>query len=211
MEFDEVVRSRRMVRDFDPDRQLPEGFVERALAHAIRAPSAGFSQGWDFLVLDDPADVDRYWEVANDPDDPGAGVDAWLRGMRKAPVLVLCLGHKAAYLDRYAEADKGEADRDEGRWPVDYWDVDTGMAALLILLTAVHEGIGACLFGVPVPRHAAVRAAFVIPPSRSFVGVVALGHPAPDERRMGSARTRPRRGIADVAHHGRFGIQPDPH
>jgi nitroreductase len=209
MEFGEVVRSRRMVRDFDPARAVPAGVVERALGHAIRAPSAGFSQGWDFLVLDDPGHVDRYWEVAADPDDPDDGVDDWLRGMRKAPVLVVCLGHKAAYLDRYAEDDKGEADRDEGRWPVDYWDVDTGMAALLILLTAVDEGIGACLFGVPVPRHDAVRAAFDIPSSRSFVGVVALGHPAPDEQRMGSARTRPRREVADVAHHGRFGSRRD--
>ncbi len=204
MEFREVVRRRRMVRDYDPDRPVSPEVVERALAHAIRAPSAGFSQGWDFLVLDAPADRQRYWEAATDATATGE-VDTWLAGMRDAPVLVVCLADKDAYLDRYAEPDKGEADRDEGRWPVDYWDVDTGMAALLVLLTAVDEGLGACLFGVPVPRHDAVRAAFDIPPGRSFVGVVSLGHPAVDETRMGSARSRPRRGVADVAHHARFG------
>ena len=41
------------------------------------------------------------------------------------------------YLERYAEPDKGRTDRDEARWPVPYWDVDTGMAALHMLLTAV--------------------------------------------------------------------------
>jgi carbon monoxide dehydrogenase subunit G len=32
--------------------------------------------------------------------------------------------------------DKGWTDRDEARWPVPFWQIDTGMAALLILLTA---------------------------------------------------------------------------
>ena len=205
MEFDEVVRRRRMVRDYDPDRPVDRGQVERALARAIRAPSAGFSQGWDFVVLDTPEDRARYWDAAADADWDGDQADTWLRGMTDAPVLVLCLGNKQAYLDRYAESDKGWEDRDEDRWSVDYWDVDTGMAALLILLTAVDEGLGACLFGVPPARHDAVRTAFDIPGNRSFVGVVSMGHPASDETRMGSAMTRRRRDVDDVAHHGRFG------
>lgn len=202
MDFAEVVTRRRMVRDFDPDMSVDADVVQRALEHAIRAPSAGFSQGWDFLVLDTPQDVARWWEATTDRDEDA---DAWLRGMRKAPVLVVCLGNKHAYLDRYAEADKGFDDRSEDRWPVDYWDVDTGMAALLVLLTAVDEGIGACLFGVQPATHDRVRAAFDIPDNRSFVGVVALGHPAQDEQRMGSPRTRARRTVDDVSHHGRFG------
>lgn len=201
MEFGEVVRRRRMVRDYDPDRLVDPAVVRRALEHAIRAPSAGFSQGWDFLVLDEPDDRRRYWAAATDEGAP----DDWLAGMVNAPVLVVCLGNRHAYLDRYAEPDKGFEDRREDRWPVDYWDVDTGMAALLMLLTAVDEDLGACLFGVPVEHHDAVRAAFDIPAGRSFVGVVSLGHPATDERRMGSARTRRRRDVDAVAHHGRFG------
>ncbi|NUR17224.1 MAG: nitroreductase family protein, partial [Dermatophilaceae bacterium] len=51
MEFTEVVRARRMVRRYDPDRPVPREVVERCLANAVRSPSAGFSQGWDFLVL----------------------------------------------------------------------------------------------------------------------------------------------------------------
>lgn len=203
MEFDDVVRRRRMVRDYDPDRPVDPAVVDLALARAIRAPSAGFSQGWDFLVLDDPDDRRRYWQATSDGDAP----DDWLAGMVKAPVLVLCLGNKNAYLDRYAEPDKGFDDRSEERWPVDYWDVDTGMAALLILLTAVDEGLGACLFGVPVEHHSAVRAAFEIPEDRSFVGVVSLGHPASGEARMGSTRTRSRRKLDEVAHHARFGAR----
>src|SRR5829696_5404316 len=133
MEFTEVVQARRMVRRYDPDRAVPREVVERCLANAVRSPSAGFSQGWDFLVLMTPTERDAFWRATTDP---GAPSDPWLDGIRAAPVLVLCLSHKDAYLDRYAAPDKGWADRDEARWPVPYWDVDTGMASLLILLTA---------------------------------------------------------------------------
>ncbi|MEE8603118.1 nitroreductase family protein [Euzebya tangerina] len=201
MEFTEVVRRRRMVRDYDPDREVSDDVVRRALEAAIRAPSAGFSQGWDFLVLRTAEDRQRYWDVTAEDGEP----DTWLTGMTKAPVLIVCLGNEDAYYDRYAEPDKGGLSREDKHWPVDYWDVDTGMAALLILQTAVDEGLGGCLFGVPVDKHAAVRDAFDIPANRSFVGVVSLGYPAQDETRLGSDRTRDRRGVADVAHEGRFG------
>ena len=52
MEFAEVVRRRRMVRNYDPDRPVPPDVVDRLLDHAVRAPSAGFAQGWGFLVLE---------------------------------------------------------------------------------------------------------------------------------------------------------------
>ena len=54
VEFADVVRRRRMVRDYDPDRPVPAEVRDRLLEHAIRAPSAGFSQGWAFLVLESP-------------------------------------------------------------------------------------------------------------------------------------------------------------
>ena len=83
--------------------------------------------------------------------------------MRRAPLLIVPMSDKSAYLDRYAEPDKGWTDRDEARWPVPYWDVDAGMAALLMLLTAVDEGLGACFFGIPPERLDAFRAAFGVP------------------------------------------------
>ena len=59
MEFAEVVRRRRMVRDYDPDRPVPAEVRERLLEHAIRSPSAGFSQGWAFLVLETAEERER--------------------------------------------------------------------------------------------------------------------------------------------------------
>lgn len=200
MEFATVVRRRRMVRNFT-DEPVDPRLVDRALGHAIRAPSAGFSQGWAFLVLDRPEHIDRFWRVTST--DPGTEPDRWLEGMRRAPVLVVALSSKAAYLDRYSETDKGWTDRDEARWPVPYWHIDTGMAALLMLLTAVDDGLGGCFFGVPPERVEPLRTEFGVPDDHDPIGVVALGHPAPDLVR-GSAATRLRRPLDEVVHRGRW-------
>jgi nitroreductase len=200
MEFAEVVRRRRMVRNYteEPvDRQI----VDRALANATRAPSAGFSQGWGFLVLDTPDDVRRYWTATTDgTDDP----DAWLRGMMRAPVVVVPCSSKEAYLSRYAEPDKGWTDRDETRWPVPFWHMDAAMASLLILQTAVDEGLGACFFGVPPREVAALREAFAIPDAFDPVGAITLGHPAPTPGAQGSPKRRRRLDLDEVVHRGRW-------
>ncbi len=188
-----------MVRDYDPDRPVPAQVRERLLAHAIRAPSAGFSQGWGFLVLETPAERAAFWSATSEDGPP----DGWLTRMRRAPLLVVPCSHKDAYLDRYAEPDKGWTDRDEARWPVPYWDVDTGMAALLMLLTAVDEGLGACFFGVPGERVPAVRAEFGIPDAFSPIGCLTIGYPGAEDRRSPSLR-RGRRGLDEVVHRGRW-------
>ncbi len=189
-----------MVRRFDPARPVPAEVVDDLVALAVRAPSAGFSQGWDFLVLLDEADRRAFWDASDD----GRPADAWRRGVEAAPALVLCLSHPDAYLDRYALPDKGWTDRSPDRWPVPYWDTDTAMAAMVLLLGAEDAGLGALFFGVPGEHHDAVRGALDIPDDRRVVGVVALGHEA--ERVGGSSRTRRRRPLADVLHHGRFGV-----
>ena len=53
MEFQDVVRKRKMVRSFE-DRPIPPDVLDRILANALHAPSAGFSQGWAFVVLEGP-------------------------------------------------------------------------------------------------------------------------------------------------------------
>ncbi|UQX88547.1 nitroreductase family protein [Jatrophihabitans telluris] len=187
MEFTETVRRRRMVRNYDPERAVSREQVDALLALAIRAPSAGFSQGWRFLVLDDATARQRFWTATADGDEPP---DRWLAGMQSAPALIVCLSDKQAYLDRYAAPDKGWTDRDEARWPVPYWDVDTGMAAMLILLGAVDRGLAACFFGVPPAAHRAVRTAFDVAEQLRFVGVISLGYGLPDPKSPSLKRGR---------------------
>ena len=199
VELRDAVLHRRMVRRFDPDSPVPAAVVRDLVRLAVRAPSAGFSQGWDFLALLDPADRARFWTAADD----GAPPDAWTRGVSAAPALVLCLSDPDTYLDRYAEPDKGWTDRSTDRWPVPYWDTDVAMAAMLILLGAQEAGLGALFFGVPVEQRDAVHEALDIPDGRRIVGVVALGREA--ARVAGSPLRRRRRPLDDVLHVGRFG------
>ena len=202
MEFQQVVDRRRMIRNY-ADRPVDPGAVERALRNATRAPSAGFSQGWAFVLLDEPADVRRFWEATTDPEQLAAP-DAWLTGMMRAPVVVLPCSSKDAYLDRYAEPDKGVTTRDEGRWRVPYWHMDTAMAALLILQTVVDEGLGALFFGIPNERIDAVRRSFAIPATHDPIGAITIGHLTDDAGLRGSPAHRRRVPLDELVHRGRW-------
>ena len=197
-----MVRRRKMVRDYSGEPVDP-AIIERALHNAVRAPNAGFSQGWGFLVLDQPADVRRFWEATSDADELERP-DAWLTGMMHAPVIVVPCSSKAAYLKRYAQPDKGWTDEDEARWPVPFWHIDTGMAALLILQSVTDAGLGACYFGVPPERVTAVREAFGIPATFDPIGAITIGHRTTTDGAAGSPTTRPRKRQEDVVHRSRW-------
>ena len=182
-----------MIRRY-ADAPVDPAVVDRMLDNAVRAPNAGFTQGWAFLVLDTAADVARFWTVTSS--DPGA-TNTWIDGMRTAPVVIVPMSDKGAYLDRYAEDDKQTPD-----WPVPYWHMDTSMAALLILQTAVDEGLGACFFGVPGARIDAFRTEFGVPDSLKPIGAITVGHRLADTGSPGSPARRPRR--TNVVHRGRY-------
>ena len=189
-----------MVRSFE-DRPLPPEMVERILANAQRAPSAGFSQGWSFLVFEGKDETARFWEVA-DPERRSAR--GW-PDLYNAPLIVVCCSEKDVYIDRYAREDKGWTDRDEKRWPVPYWDVDTSMAAMLILLTAVDLGLGALFFGLF--RYQEFKEAFGIPERVNPIGAIAIGYPNPKDRPSPSIKTVGRRPSEQVIHRGRWGVR----
>ena len=191
MEFQEVVRRRHMVRQFTSE-PVSADSLERILANAVRGPSAGFSQGQAFLVLTDAEDLKRFWPVA--------GVAA-AESVAAAPLVIVPMSCKRVYLDRYAQPDKGWTDRDEKRWPVPFWHIDTGMAALLILLTVVDEGLGALYFGIVPEAVGPFREAFGVPDDLEPIGAIAIGHNAEPAPRHLRAR---RRAAGDVIHYGRW-------
>jgi nitroreductase len=124
-----------MVRSYDEERPVPPEVVERLVHAALRAPSAGFSQGWGFLVLDTP----------------------------------------------------------EG-------DIDAGFASLLILLTAVDEGLGGCFFGIPVERIGPYREAFGVPDEFHPIGAISVGYSDEAPRDFATHR----KPVDEVVHRGRW-------
>jgi nitroreductase len=192
MELTDAVRRRRMVRTFTAD-PVPAASLDRILHNALRAPSAGFSQGQAFLVLTEPADLARFWQVAG---------EAAAESVRTAPAVVVPMASKRVYLERYAQPDKGWTDRDETRWPVPFWYIDSAMAAMSMLLTVVDEGLGALFFGIVPPAVEPFRAEFGVPADHDPIGALAIGYDAETERRDLSARRRP---FEEMVHFGGWG------
>jgi nitroreductase len=180
-----------MVREFTGE-PVAQASLDRILANAVRGPSAGFSQGQAFLVLTGDDDLKRFWDVAG-----GAAQSS----VAAAPLVIVPLSCKQVYLDRYARPDKGWTDRDEARWPVPFWHIDTGMAALLILQTVVDEGLAALYFGIMPAKVQPFREAFGIPEDHEPIGAIAIGHSAETAVRDLKSRRRP---AADVVHHSRW-------
>lgn len=188
-----------MVRAFRPGRPVAPDVLDRVLDAARAVPSAGHTQGLDLVVLEGE-ETAAYWGLAF-PSEKARSAFRW-PGLFDAPVLVVPVVSATAYAKRYAEVDKAATGLgDEAAWAVPYWWVDGGMGVLALLLAATDEGLGACFFGL-FERERPLLAALGVPPDRRALGVVALGHPAPDE--PGRSAARPRRPFDDVVHRGRW-------
>jgi nitroreductase len=199
MEFSEVVRQRRMVRSYRDESVEPE-LVDRLIDLARRAPSAGNSQGWDFVVLEGPTQTAQFWDITMASPETRAGF-RW-QGLLTAPVLVLPIANRDAYTARYSEPDKamtglGKAEN----WPVPYWQVDTAFAAMTLLHAATDAGLGALFFGV-FHRADELLNSLGVPSGHELIGAIALGRPDADE--SGRSSDRPRRELATVIHRGRW-------
>ncbi len=195
MEFAEVVRRRRMVRRFD-QRPVPAETVSHILDIGRRAPSAGFAQGLELLVLDTPDTVAEFWEITRDPE---FGWD--LEDVAVGPtVLVLPLPDAGRYLERYSEPDKIAFGLDDpAAWPVRFWDVDAAMAAMLMLLAAVEDGLGGWFFGITHGERELLER-FGVPEGLRPIGILGFGYRAAGERPSGSGSSRRRRPLEDQIH-----------
>ena len=195
MDFRDVVRHRRMVRRF-AQRPVPPEVIDRILDTGRRAPSAGFSQGLELLVLDTPETVATFWETTRDP---RFGWDE--EDVANGPtVLILPLPDARRYLDRYSQPDKIDFGMDEeANWPVRFWEIDAAMASMLILLAAVDEGLGAWFFGIAHGERELLDR-FDVPSALRPIGIIGLGYRAYDEEPSGSWMKRRRRPFEDQVH-----------
>lgn len=185
MDFYEIVRKRRMVRNFTGDPVDPAA-IERILDAAKHGPSAGFTQGQDFIVVTDPQMKVRIAKLCGEAKYVKGGFDPFIS--KGAVLLVPCTSERAYHL-RYQQPDKVNADGTEIDWPVPYWFVDMGHAMMLVLLAVVAEGLAASYAGFFGDLDDA-RAALGIPPEVTPLGAISIGHPAPDKRSRSLKRGR---------------------
>lgn len=199
MELTEAMRRRRMVRAFS-GRPVEPAVLKRLLEQTCRAPSAGNTGGWDLVVLQGDQTA-TFWDCTT--------TDGWRRrsrrwpGLAAAPVVVVVVCDPAAYSARYRLPDKaGSGLGDEHAWPVPYWFVDAGMAAMALLLGATDAGLGACFLG-NFRGEAALLRALGVPEGRRWAGAVVLGEPAEHDPPSPSL-ARGRRDPEQVVHPGRW-------
>ncbi len=173
MEFREILKHRKSVRAYE-QRPVPSDVLDRILASVRYAPSAGFTQGNEYLVLDSPDALADFWRLTDDPKDP---IPDEMRATLP-PVLILPLSNRQAYLERYSQPDKAGFGLEQAEaWPVPYWDIDAGMASMLVLLAAIDEGLAAWFFGISSGEKALLER-FGVPEAFKPIGVIALGYAA---------------------------------
>lgn len=121
--LDRLLDRRRMVRKFRPD-PVGDDVVERLIDFATRAPSAGHTEPWAFVVVRDDS---RRTALAR-----AALAQMWVA---EAPVVLVACADRSRPRPRYG----ARADR--------YALIDTSFASMLLLLAVVEEGLGACFVG----------------------------------------------------------------
>lgn len=153
MEFDTVVRRRGMVRAFRPA-PVAEEKIRKLLDHAWRAPSAGFTQPLELVLVRDPAIKRALVDAAWGQEWAGA-----------APVVLVVCSDARRSGARYGE-------RGIRRYSI----IDAAFAGMLILLTAVNEGLGACFVGAFDDDR--VRQVLGVPAHVLPVALIPIGYPA---------------------------------
>jgi nitroreductase len=199
MQLESAIRSRRMCRSFT-DEPLADGQLDHLLDLARRVPSAGYSQGFHFLVLEGTDQTRRFWDHTLPPSDRTTFAYPTLL---TAPVIVLPLADPGAYVERYSQPDKARTGLGEGpeKWPVPFWWGDTAMAVQNLLLACTANGLGALYFGI-FRNEAQLLADLGVPDGIRPIGAVAIGHPQSDafSTPEGSPKTRKRRPLTEVVH-----------
>ena len=153
MEFDQVVRKRKMVRQYKAGKPIPDSIIITLMENAHTAPSAGHTQVQEFIIVKDPSTKLKLAEAA-------LGQES----VSGAPLLIVVCSNTSRSIDRYGK--RGE----------DFYSViDGAFASMIILLSAVNEGIGACFVGAFEDDK--VSRILELPDHVKPIGIITLGYP----------------------------------
>jgi nitroreductase len=190
-----------MVRSFRPDQPELEGSVDSIFSDATRIPTAGFSQGVEWLVLSRSEDKDAFFGAITTPE--WRATNSSHRGMQYASAVGILLANEPRYLERYRAADKASSNwKEASDWPVPFWYVDAGAAMMAALLSAVDHDLGACVLAIDRGQRE-LRETFSIPEGLHLVTAVLVGVPA-SSWSPGSPARRPRRAQESLVHRDRY-------
>ncbi|MBM3638423.1 MAG: nitroreductase family protein [Actinobacteria bacterium] len=197
MEFETLVRSRRMRRSFN-DVPVDRRVIEQCVDLARLSPSAGKSQGWNLVVLEG-SQTEKFWSCTLPVE--RRSTFAW-PGLLRAPVIAIALADPTAYVERYSEADKAHTGLGNGpdAWSVKYWTVDASFAVMTLLYALDDAGLGALFFAI-FNGEQQLRESLGIPAHLEIIGAIATGVPDGSDA-PGRSAARPSRVVSDFIHWG---------
>jgi len=169
-----AIKERRDVRDQFLPTPVPDDVMMRLLSAAHNAPSVGFMQPWNFLVVRDPQRRERAWEIFNNANQEAAEMFSGdrkqsyqslkLEGIRKAPVnlIVTCDRNRGGPVIL-------------GRTHNKQMDIYSAVCAVQNLwLAARAEGIG--VGWVSIFEDASMRTLFGIPDDIEIIAYLCIGY-----------------------------------
>ena len=161
MDFDEVVKRRKMIREYDLNRQqIPDNIITMLIRNAHRAPSAGHTQVQEFIIVKDALTKKKLRKAAVNQE-----------YVEKASLLIVVCSNTSRSISRY-----GSRGREF------YSIIDGAFASMLILLSAVNEGIGACFVGAF--EDTKVSEILELPKDVRPIGIICMGYPAEKPERL---------------------------
>ena len=165
----DLIKHRKSVRDF-LDRPVEREKIMICLEAARLAPSAGNSQPWKFIVVDDRQLKTKLCKAAF------SGIYSINSFCRMAPVIVVVISEKSKFLARIGGMFRGTK----------YYLIDIGIACEHFVLQAEDLGLGTCWIGWFNER--AVKKILNIPPRKKIDILIALGYY--DRGKLGREHTR---------------------
>ncbi len=153
MEFNELVRQRHSVRDYDPDRPVDREILNRILENGRLAPSAANRQPWKFLVISSPAMLEKVHRCYD---------REWFR---MAPHVLIVLGNAEESWTRAYEG---------------YNSIETDVTIAMdhLILAAANEGVGTCWIAAFKPDI--LEKALKLKSNERVFAITPLGYPHED-------------------------------
>jgi len=155
METFDTIFKRRSIRKFTGEK-IPPDILEKILRAAMAAPSAGNGQPWHFIVIDDPAILEKI-----------AAANPYAAMAKPAGLAIMVCG-----------------DVDSGKFS-GYWMVDCSAAVQNLLLAVTDLGLGAVWTGI-YPREERLkqyREILTLPENIMPLALIPVGYPAEDPGR----------------------------
>src|ERR671918_1996354 len=178
MDFEDVIGKRKMVRKYKQNRPLSDKIITKLIRNAHRAPSAGHTQVQEFIIVKDPLIKKKLRIAAVDQE-----------YVEDAPLLIIVCSNTSRSVGRY-----GIRGREF------YSIIDGAFASMLILLSAVNEGIGACFVGAF--EDTKVSKILELPKDVRPIGIICIGYPAEKPERL------KRIDVKALVHYEKYGRKP---